>query len=177
MGLDIRAASWAKFVEFADEYDEDKEGRYTHFSYINHHFPHAVLPVAHGHTYVVWSESEGTETFRFRAGSYSGYGVFRSTLAEFVGIGDLYGNGELWETVDDHSDKPFYELINFSDCEGTFFGPVCEKLYEDFLANRTNYAAWLANSNLEWESYYLNRYDDWLKAFEIAKDSGLVEFR
>jgi len=51
----------------------------------------------------------------FRAGSYSGYGEWRNTLAK-VGAGFAGGSDEAWRH--DGEDYPFEELINYSDADG-----------------------------------------------------------
>jgi len=67
--------------------------------------------------------------FSFRAGSYSSYNSWREWLSErFLGATPQ----EVWEDPKRFEGKPFYELINFSDCDGILGTKVCLKLYEDF---------------------------------------------
>jgi hypothetical protein len=65
----------------------------------------------------------------FRAGSYTGYGRWREALAQFA-----YGVDPetVWGNPDDFADKPFFEIIHFSDCEGTIGPEVAAKLARDF---------------------------------------------
>ena len=67
------------------------------------------------------------EQHEFRAGSYSGYNYWRDWLAGISGWGDAE---QCWNS--DKTEGPFYELINFSDCEGVIGPKVAAKLARDF---------------------------------------------
>lgn len=178
MGLDITAYSRVEIVGFADDYDEDLEADdwtaegYLHQDWINPHFPHAVpadWPREGYVRYVVKGESHG-----FRAGSYGGYGQWREQLANiFLNITHECHTNGFWEAVHASTGQPFYELINFSDCEGILYGPVCEKLYTDFSVNRQHFIDNVAPDEF---NYDVGKYDEWTKAFELAADNGLVSF-
>ena len=57
------------------------------------------------------------ERHHFRAGSYSGYNLFRNTLSKSVlGVPDK----TVWEKSEEYNGKPMYEIINFSDCDLNF---------------------------------------------------------
>jgi len=188
MGLDISAYSNIEILsvgpyrpELEEDWDSDDGIRQD---FINPHFPHAVFPfpvVEDEQNYVHWKQTGTTEYHGFRAGSYSGYGLWRSTLAgTFLGTTDLYmdhrNNSDEpdWEKVYASEGKPFYELINFSDCEGVFFGPVCTKLYNDFVDNREVYIE-SENPYPAWDNdYFVSRYDDWMEAFRLGSQNGLV---
>ena len=76
-----------------------------------------------------WYDCEG-ESFHFRAGSYSSYNQWRRTLCQAIhGVTD----SEFLKKEENFSGKSFYELINFSDCEGQIGPGVSEKLYQDFM--------------------------------------------
>jgi hypothetical protein len=90
--------------------------------------------------------------FSFSAGSYSGYNFWRDCLDELRG-----------DTTD------FDELIHFSDCEGVIGPVVAKKLYEDFEFHEER-------SFLSQESFFISRYQDFMKAFKIASNKGAVEF-
>lgn len=100
----------------------------------------------------------------FRAGSYSGYNEWRNELALFA-----YGvpAEDVWR---DDTEGPFFELINFSDAEGTI-GPVTSaKLAQDF-------AAWQERANAANTSdWWLTLYGKWRRAFETAANGGCVDF-
>lgn len=96
-----------------------------------------------------------TEAHSFRAGSYGGYGAWREDLrTQFNPDHDPLG--------------PFYELTYFADNEGTIGPEAAADLFEDFVTY--------------WPLYrppgpdYLQdtRYTDWMRAFELGREGGLV---
>lgn len=189
MGLDIRAYSHINIVGTAAEYNEALEESWetpvdVNQDWISPHFPHAVPEGYEPDSYILWHYTAETEDHGFRAGSYSGYGLFRSTIAgAFLGTDDLYTSHtqerDDWDVVYKSVGMPFYELVNFSDCEGIFFGPVCEKLYQDFVTHRAEYEDYVNNRNPypAWETeYFMSRYDDFTRAFDLARHDGLVSF-
>lgn len=107
----------------------------------------------------------GTST-GFRAGSYSGYNIWREQLSKAIlGVDPLV----VWNNLDNFKGAPFVELINFSDCEG-YIGPIVStKLLADFKQHWTDFSA-LA------DTYSGAKYNDWLEGFELAADNGFVEF-
>ena len=102
----------------------------------------------------------------FRAGSYGGYNEWRRELAQLVGVSARW----LWSTAPDDERAratPFYELINFSDCNG-FIGPATSaKLAKDF-------AAWQEKAGTT--GYFAEKYAAWRAAFELAANGGVVQF-
>jgi hypothetical protein len=123
-----------------------------------------------------WYDCEG-ESFHFRAGSYSGYNSWRRALCEAIhGVSDV----EFWKDEENFIGQPFYELINFSDCEGQIGPKVAEKLYQDF-ANPENEKKFLDYCKAKFETEYLEEFyqanwEDFKKAFEIARLGGLVQW-
>ena len=118
---------------------------------------------------------EGSECHDFRAGSYSGYNDYRNKLAEcFLNVSDR----GVWANPEQFEGKPFYEQIDFSDCEG-YMGPeVSAKLHQDYVNGREQWEEWLKENeynsdNVDW---YLSRYDNWTKAFGLAADGGILRF-
>jgi hypothetical protein len=175
MGLDVSGYSHIEIRSLVDQYDEDFEDHESvHQDYINNDFTHTVPADWQGKEYVLWRKTDESEDVHFRAGSYGGYNLWRSGLAhyafEFPARDSLHVNRDLWDTVVEAEGKPFFELINFSDCEGVFYGPVCEKLYVDFYAHRDNYI-----DSVDADVYDIERYDYWMKAFDLDKDNGLVK--
>lgn len=63
---------------------------------------------------------------------------------------------------------PFYELINFSDCDGVIGTVVCKKLAADF-------AAFAEKAELEGGSFYEN-YQYWREALDMASNNGCIRF-
>jgi hypothetical protein len=113
---------------------------------------------------------------RFQAGSYGGYNQWRDQLAQLAGYPkvrhlagykppeDLYAAGA-WAATE----GPFWELINFSDCEG-FIGPkTSAKLAADF-------AAFQDKADAHPEQWFRDRYAKWRAAFELASNDGAVAF-
>lgn len=97
------------------------------------------------------------EKYRFRAGSYGGYGVWRSKLNQFMG------------------DSAFQELINFADNEGVIGPVVSKKLAKDFLEHEEEakqFAETLGDAGADW----YQRYEEWKDAFDFASDAGAVVF-
>lgn len=103
----------------------------------------------------------------FRAGSYSGYGHWRRLLS-LVAL-DVEPH-EVWARPLKFKGRPFYELIDFSDCEGCIGPKTSAKLSVDFTA----YMAKFHNSSPE--SYYVKQYHLWAEAFRVAAKHGCVDF-
>ena len=122
--------------------------------------------------YNTTTESRRTD---FRVGPYSFYNQFRETLSRCMhGAEPL----EIWNSVEDYKDKSFIELIDFSDCDGRLGGAVCEKLYEDFVENRPKFKEYIDTQGWFEEKIegYLGVYEDFMKAFEIGREEGVVIF-
>jgi hypothetical protein len=79
----------------------------------------------------------------FCAGSYSGYGYWRNLLAIMAGYGssenvwkDFYNNMRYYKLKKINGIeiklKPFYALINFSDCESVIGNEISKELYQNF---------------------------------------------
>ena len=134
--------------------------------YSNESFPGRAEPLEQGAFYTFDFEGEG-----FRAGSYSGYGNWRRQLAKLAG----YQSPEaVWDSISITS-GPFYELINFSDCEGTIGPAVSAKLAADFAEFQS--AADKSVDDGDWDpKYFVSLYNNWRKAFETAADNGAVCF-
>ncbi|WP_455799077.1 hypothetical protein [Acinetobacter baumannii] len=111
------------------------------------------------------------DDYWFRAGSYSGYNNFREQLAKLAGYPALEGEGNrhnhsngAWKA----ESGPFWELINFSDCEGVIGTTYSKKLLADFKQ--------FDEKAKELGEYFYESYCDWMKAFEFASDDGAVDF-
>lgn len=178
MGLDISYVSKINF-EKRREPDFEEMDQNGVFLYPNDSFLDQSEGIQSGE-YI----SEGVQG-SFRAGSYSGYGSWRKTLAELIGweienlwrhVGTLVQRNEnlndvLNENDDFKVDIPFVELLNFSDCEG-FIGPKTSvKLYLDFLEWDER-----AKNFDSQNSYFYEKYQEWTEAFKVASDGGCVIF-
>lgn len=81
-----------------------------------------------GHPYTV------ERAWNFRAGSYSSYSAFRDALTKLVGYEPREYIDKCVTALDlgDSPPLPFWQLVYFSDCDGTI-GPVaCAGLAKDF---------------------------------------------
>lgn len=159
MGLDIKSRRKLRIVEnplldedgYVEDYDNQwKPGASMEWS--ESAFPGRGEGVE-ANTVYEWEES-----FSFRAGSYIGYGMWRSELEKFKG------------------NVAFQELINFADNEGVIGSVVAKKLLNDFNnyeSEAEEYSKKIPNSDGEW---FIYNYRNWKKAFELASDDGAVEF-
>lgn len=135
-------------------------------------FPGSTSDVGGGRCYDV----SDSETHRFQAGSYSGYGKFRDLLAQAFHHVDAF---QIWPEADRYADAPFFELINFSDCEGTIGPDAAADLLKDFEDGRSQWADYLVakyGHRVMDQKYYLEKYEDWAHACRLAADRGLIDF-
>jgi hypothetical protein len=112
------------------------------------------------------------EDYGFRAGSYSGYNEWREELAKLAGYehvpyrdeGKTHSAGA-WS----QSSGPFWELIYFSDCEGTIGPKTSAKLAKDF-------ADFQPKADQHPHDWFRNLYAHWRRAFDLAAQNGAVVF-
>lgn len=160
MGLDISAYSKITKTENLDEA--------TIFVHRGEYHNDQAKDLEHGY----YIEDKESEEISFRAGSYSGYNVFRNRLSEIILGADAR---TVWTEEEKYAGKPFYELINFSDCEGNFGPQVSAKLHKDFVDHREVFHEKIKNKNL-YEGYYESVYDNFMKGFELASRGGILSF-
>jgi hypothetical protein len=116
------------------------------------------------------------EFLSFRAGGYGGYNRFRDLLSRVI-IGSTAE--EVWEDPEKFKDRPFYQLINFSDCEGCIGPEVSARLYRDFVENEEKFVESLTTLKIYVDldvDWMKASYSNWKRAFELAKDHGFVHF-
>jgi len=171
MGLDVSYFSKIKVREIGDE---EKDYYYVEN---NNYFTYQLGSLKNGQSLDKNHDSEGGH---FHAGSCSGYGIWRKHLLEMLGyvnIQDVFNdfdpNIRLMklkeiETGEKIKIKPFYELICFSDCEGTIGPEVSKKLYEDFVEFDNI-------SRMQFGDFY-QTYSLFKEAFRVASDKGVVIF-
>lgn len=113
-----------------------------------------------------FEESDG-----FRAGSYSGYGHWRNQLAELAGYpaADRENHHKHSATAWEAESGPFWEMITFSDCEGTIGAKTSAKLAKDFADHQ-------AKADAHEDELFRGLYAEWRKAFEMAAEEGAVSF-
>lgn len=118
-----------------------------------------------------WKVTPTRDDFDFRAGSYSGYNSFREQLAQAAL--DVTPRA-VWDRLDFYRERPFFELINFADNEGTIGPLAAADLAQDFRDQRSIVlAAW---HDVEEESWFTAKYDEWQRAFDVASGHGIVAF-
>lgn len=114
-----------------------------------------------------YARTDKTEEHHFAAGSYHGYGLWRTNLARQFNPG-----------VDDDGMPdpalPFYELIWFADNEGCIGPDAAVHLLDDFRVHQAVYVPCMGTG--EGIGGRPLKYDDWMRAFELAADGGLVRF-
>ena len=158
MGLDITVYMNIRNERACTE-DDDNNGvpdNMTTF-YIEPHFPLAAPDIPKNR---VWSYSD---SWAFRAGSYSGYNEWRDRLTTLAGF------PKDWNERKNCTDLPFYELVWFSDCEGVIGPATCAKLAKDF----EQWSSWAHGSGDDW---FIRLYDEFKQAFKDAANNGAVEF-
>lgn len=173
MGLDIDAYSRATYLETLDNdaYDE-KYGDDRNVIYIYDRTAGVHASRTEG-VIIGGAYRKDGEHHAFRAGSYSGYNEWRNDLSRLmlgVPANVVWGGGA-------YAGKPFYELIDFSDCEGIIGPVVAAKLARDFAEHQGKADAYQDQEGGEtYSDYWREKYADWRKAFELAADGGFVYF-
>lgn len=174
MGLDIMYISKVKtsdeLLGLGEElYEEFTFGVADEFKERCHSFP---LSNGMGTVYI----TPGSERDSFRAGSYSGYNQFRNILCWAIhGIcQEDFWNSKYWD------EEEFGALIDFSDCEGTICYSVAAELNRSFRNNRSKFKKYIEGSEAdlgkEDQMYFMEKYDEWRLATDIASDEGLLIF-
>lgn len=177
MGLDVSAYKNLTKLENVKYLDGEVYGTdlepldwesYDLVPYANPDFPGREEGVEHREVY------KAEDGFSFRAGAYSRYNRWRDDLAKLAGydLGSYEQYGKEWPsyaaTAWEAGEGPFYELIHFSDCEGTIGPVVSAKLYEDFKSFQSKIEGH--------DSWFVETYNDFMKAFEMASQNGAVKF-
>lgn len=173
MGLDICGFSQLSYIghhplDHEDDGDWLCDGRpddnndLQHISaYAYADFPHALMSLRdvrrkerflYGGCFTI---TPATLIHRFRAGSYSGYGMWRNDLRERF-------NPEL------RPEGPFYELIWFADNEGTLDEMAATSLLGNFRQYEVEYLTEQPRGADLWQH--------WTRACELAADGGLIDF-
>jgi hypothetical protein len=152
MGIEISAYGKLQKIKTL----EDGEDYYGGVSfYKNPHFPNRADDIEENTLY------NYKEHGHFLSVSYSSYNRLRNQLAEITEHDcEFYWSGQ---------EGPFSELINFSDCEGTIGTKISKKLLKDFKDYRPK-------ANIINDQWFLNFYDNMLKAFKMASNNGAVSF-
>jgi hypothetical protein len=167
MGLDITVYQSVNETGEPPSDDYDYESRF--WCRTNPNFPGREIPLKDN---VLYSFSD---TFGFRAGSYSGYNHWRRELAKLAGYPatryDHYGHVEMREDAGAWAatSGPFWELINFADNEGVIGSSVAAKLAKDFADHQPE-------ADAHPDEYFRAKYAEWRRACEMAADNGAIDF-
>ena len=178
MGLDISAYKQLTKIDCVFDADGDPIHPQTHEAldydlraHINTDFPGRNGTIEDRAIY------SASESFYFCAGGYGGYNAWRNELAKLAGYParpyDRYKTGNFQQRHDqgawEADSGPFWELINFSDCEGVIGPEVAAKLAKDFADHQ-------AKADAHTDLGFLESYNEWRKAVEMAAENGAVDF-
>lgn len=109
-------------------------------------------------------------SYRACVGAYSYYGAWREKLAKLAGYSPVTGGTRpyskgAWVATE----GPFWELVNFTDCDGVLGTAVCQKLAKEF-------ADYEESARLLEDDDFLYTYLQFRAAVEWASDGGAVVF-
>jgi len=178
MGLDVTAYSNIKPLRpYRDDNIDYDAGERNFFTFSA--FPHAaaglmdatVQSTTHADLVADYVyDVNGGEAHSWSCRAYSHYNRFRASLAAFAG----YEPEEMWNDPEGFSDRPFFELVNFSDCDGCI-GPVASRaLLEDFAEHRDAYRAARDDVGERYSFSYF--YDEFIEGLRLAADNGVLNF-
>lgn len=119
----------------------------------------------------LYQYTESSQQHGFRAGSYSGYNLWRRMLCRFAhGVEPE----EVWEHPRRYRGKAFVELIDFSDCDGRIGAKVAAKLAQDFRDHAKRVADY--STTLDDGEYLWEVYQEFATAFALAGQDGALAF-
>lgn len=165
MGLDITAHRKISLLDLAPNDDACEHGGFRVFN--------AAGFASRASDLITDAAYSSAEQMSFSL-SYGGYNDWRETLARLAGYSAAPDSDD-----DRHAHSagawqarggPFWELINYSDCEGVIGTAVSTKLAKDFADHEEGIKA--ATTDV----FFHKRYDLFRAAFEMATDGGCVEF-
>lgn len=106
----------------------------------------------------------------FRAGAYSAYNRFRNSIST---IALSVKAEEVWENPLKYKGKPFFEIINFTDCDGCFDYVIADKLLNDF----TTHKDVILSKFKELEPRFVDTYNCFIAVLKDAVEKkGLVQY-
>lgn len=181
MGLDISAYRLATKLDVIFDEGGEALDKQTHEpveydvrAYVNHDFPCREEGVEDGAAYTA------EEGMSFCTG-YGSHGAWREELAKMARYAATAVDNGFGRATEMHSggawaaeSGPFWELINFSDCEGTIGPVVSAKLANDFY--EWDERAKQHDEANALDGYFYKRFQEWRQAFEMAADGGMVNF-
>lgn len=160
MGLDVTAYTRLTRVDNPqmDEYGEPIQALVKFYD--NPDFPNRIAGVEGG----VWYDADDSK--HLFCGGYGSYGHWRRELAKLAGYASI-------DAAWGRNSGPFWELLNFSDCEGTLGTEVAKKLYSDFIAfdERAKKVGYDGVHHM-----FYTHYQAFKEAMRMAADGGAVKF-
>lgn len=172
MGLDVIAYKDVKLVATLDKEEAfDYEGHNT-IIYKSDYFPNSC------DEFVEYGEYECHQFQGFRAGSYGWYGRWRNELAKFAGYPEKQDSEydfNYAESAWEATGGPFWELINFSDCEGIIGTELSKKLAKDF-EDFSKLAETYTDNEVMSADDFLENFVNFREAFKHASENGFVRF-
>ncbi len=168
MGLNVSAAKQLQLLGYAvnwdaayEQFDEDV----IHIN-VNADFPdqQAGLPLQ-ADQIAVFAYAERRHFF---SASYFGYNLWRQQLSQTMCQREPEA---IWNQRNDPAVRalPFYELIDFTDCDGEIGPIVARKLAADFAAHQTQ-------ADEVADDWFRQSYANFRAACEFAADNGVVRF-
>ena len=185
MGLDIFAANHLRYLQpvpkgkaldrIIEELEEQNKSLYdVYFPLFPNHPSHRAR--LGGMKTGLYEYTSKSRKYSFRAGSYSGYNAWRNHLSLFTLNAEAE---EVWNAPRSYRDQPFFELINFTDCDGRIGTSVAEKLAEDFTSHATRakrFASTLTDPE-DWSpDNWLEVYRDFTRGLRLAAKNGALTF-
>lgn len=175
MGLDCTAYSNVTVLPADTDRDQDYDTCISAFAYEGFHqstrglADHDVVTTDEHGTWIAERlyDITDSETFGWHAGSYSGYGRWRQSLADIAGWTLDPSNPQA------SADHPFFELVWFADNEGCIGHEAAADLLQDFRDHRLAYMAVHENDPSTW---FASAYDEWIRALELASQHGFIRF-
>ncbi len=161
MGLDIVAFEHATLVSSCDPNSAEHEDHIV--AWTDEGMARSLRGLQPGRCY-----AGSGQQVAFRAGSYTTYNEWRRELAKRALGAPL---SAVWANPSRFIGRPFFEILNFSDCEGTI-GPIAAaELAADFASLRETVAA-KPLPDPEDEDWFMNRYDAFRTSFRLAAHGG-----
>lgn len=178
MGLDIHAISGivTKVTDpIAYEFNELLMAEPDEF-YVNADFPEHAAEFGIKSGPVEYIKTDESKEHDFNVGSYSTYNKLRNILCLAIHGTEVE---KVWDNYSKFNKKALWELLNFSDCEGTIDSVVSTKILKDLNDNKTKFSKYIKDStdigDMDTE-HYISTYDSLIKCFTLGADGGIVIF-
>jgi len=109
-------------------------------------------------------------------GSYSSYNIFRNLLSKAV----LKVNAETaWNKPSKYCNKPLWDIINFSDCDGVIDCSTSKTLYNNLKESRSIFKTYISKTDSIGEmdeEHNMQLYDELIKCFKLGAEDGIIIF-